>query len=89
MRRKTKATIFLIIGFYLFFLNTIITLFIPIHPPMIPTPYEIEPTSIDPGTYWRTWLALQGWQSILVATAGLFLIIIGGLYFVMKQQIIS
>ena len=89
MRRKTKATIFLIIEFYLFFVNTIITLFIPIHPPMIPTPSEIEPTPLDPGAYWKAWLAPQGWQTILVATAGLFLIIIGGRYFVIKQQIIS
>jgi len=89
MRRKTKATILLIIGFYLFFVNTIITLFIPIKTPMVPNPYEIEPTPIDPATYWRVWLALQGWQTILVATVGLFLIIIGGRYFVIKQQIIS
>ena len=83
MRRKTKATILLIVGFYLFFVNTIITLFIPFHMPMIP-PYD--PTPIDPWRYWNAWLVIQGWQTILSITLGLFLIIMGSRYFVIKQQ---
>ncbi|KKM00179.1 hypothetical protein LCGC14_1807030 [marine sediment metagenome] len=51
---------------------------------MIPNPYEITPTPIDPETYWRAWLGIQGWQTILIATLGLFLIIIGGRYLVIK-----
>lgn len=89
MRRKIKAIILLTVGFYLFFVNTIITLFIPFHPPMIHNPYDIEPTPMDPVTYWKFWWALQAWQTILSVIIGLALIIIGSRYFVLKQHKIT
>ncbi|HEC40140.1 hypothetical protein LCGC14_0860900 [marine sediment metagenome] len=82
MRRKIKATILLIIGFYSSIVNTTIILIIPFHYPMIPGPPEI----IDPGTYWRVWWSIQGWQYFLSIALGLFLIIIGYRYLVIKEQ---
>ncbi|KKN63777.1 hypothetical protein LCGC14_0498160 [marine sediment metagenome] len=80
MRRKIKAAILLIIGFYLSILNTAIVLIIPFHYPMIPG----APVIIDPGTYWRAWWSIQGWQVILSVVLGLFLIILGYRYLVIK-----
>jgi len=84
MRRETKGTILLIIGFFLFFAIPIIVIITPFHIPMIPGG-DIEPTPINSGRYWQYWFSIQGWQALISALLGLALIIIGGRYFVIKK----
>ncbi|MBY8983601.1 MAG: hypothetical protein KGD65_00885 [Candidatus Lokiarchaeota archaeon] len=86
MKRKTKALVLFIIGFYFFFINTVIILFLPFHYPMIPTPYDFELDPIDPVRYWTVWFQLQGWQALVSVLIGITFIVFGSRYFVIKHQ---
>ena len=88
MRNKVKGIIFLILGFYLFSVNPIISiLFDTVRVVCSPTPYGSICTPVDPINYLRVWLMQHGWYTILIALGGLLLIIIGSRYLVLIKKL--
>jgi len=87
LREKVKGAILLIIGLYLFFVNTVIFLFNPVRVPCIPNPYGPDCIPLDPINYFELWLMNYGLHTILSVSGGLALIIYSIRHFLMKKEL--
>lgn len=87
LREKNKGVILLIIGFYFFFINPLLSiLFERVIVPCIPNPYGPDCDPLDPITYLQLWFMQHGSYILLIALVGLALIIIGRRYFIKKKE---
>ena len=86
-KKKGKGVILVIFGFYLLFVNTILSiLFNRVPAPCIPNPYGPDCVKLDPINYLQEWLLLYGAFTILIALGGLALIIYSTQHFLITKE---
>ncbi|MFX0000803.1 MAG: hypothetical protein ACFE9Q_11885 [Candidatus Hodarchaeota archaeon] len=90
MKEKVIAWTLLIVGFYIFFGNTILSiLFYDVKIPCMPTPNGVYCVPLEQLNIFEMWFNEIGGYTIAIAILGLVFIILGCYYFVIKNELES